>query len=277
MSLRPRRLSKKKKEWWIGGFVPSATTQTVLDLLDSDPPLAFKQAMNTFINSQASAEGGSGNWELMNEFIMYGMDTEANSLIGWRGVATAINVSSAPHVPWSGAGHLGFAGFEPDGAASYINTSIPPDNLGQDDCIGGVWLFTEDASGGILFGVQSLSANTRYQLLESGASVFYRVNSSASASLTASFPNNSLLSIARSASNSQEYIVNATQTDIEADGSVDISTLNIADGAFNNDGAATSFFDGKLTMRYFATNTGFDRTNFFDNLLIFLQELVIES
>lgn len=57
-----------------------------------------KNIIATFINSQASAEGGSGNWELLDEFWMFeGLGSDARHLTGWKqtaGTLTSGNFTS---------------------------------------------------------------------------------------------------------------------------------------------------------------------------------------
>lgn len=43
-----------------------------------------KDAINTFVNSQASAEGGNGNYELLDEVYFFGLTNEADALKGWK-------------------------------------------------------------------------------------------------------------------------------------------------------------------------------------------------
>ena len=68
-----------------GGVVVSAETQAVLDRMSGTIPNNYKSALNTFINTLVA----SGDYAQIQEIVFYGMNTEANSLIGWKGVRNA--------------------------------------------------------------------------------------------------------------------------------------------------------------------------------------------
>ncbi len=252
----------------------------VFDLMDTDPPTELKETMATFIDSQVA----SGNWALMlpYQFILYGMDTAANSVINWMNANfNAVNAGS-PHVQWS-VGHSGFAGFSPDGATLYVNAGIAPDALGQDDVRVGVWLFTnDDAGAAALFGARDGVAATDLFIQQLGGGNKY--DCAANSSNRVDFVitpgvllDHSFYEVTRPDSANQALFENGVQLATDTDASTGLGSVNIYDGGFNLSGSLSTAMDCNLTARYVAPNTGFDPVNFHANLLIMLQSMGIEA
>lgn len=262
---------------FVEGFSPEALA--VFALMDSDPPLALKNIMATFIDSQVA----SGNWAIITQFILYGMDTAANSVINWLSSSfDAVNVGS-PHTIWSGTGHSGFAGFSPDGATLYVNAGISANDIGLDDFRTGVWLFTNDDSGAnILVGArEAATTDTFLQQNPAGNTNIIRVNTN-QGTLTFAEPDgdldeHSLHEVVRPDSANMALWKNGVQLATQATVSNVVSTLNLYDGAFNNNGTASNHMDCNITARHTTINTGFDPVNFYNNLLIMLQSMGVEA
>ncbi len=261
----------------------SAEAQAVFDLMDSDPPVALKTIMATFIDSQVA----SGNFALLVQFILYGMDTAANSVINWVSASfNAINVGS-PHTPWSGVAHSGFAGFGPDGATLYMNAGIQPTDFLRDDFRDGLWLFTNDDSSDtpVLFGCRGASTAGDHfmeQLPISRSGLVSKANTNVGDVLITTepgdlFQDHSLYEIVRPDSSNQDFDKNGVQLGTEADASDEHRAVDIYDGAFNNNGSVILHMDVNITARYVAPNTGFDSVNFHANLLIMLQSMAVPS
>lgn len=262
------------------GFSDEA--QAVFDLMDTDPPTALKNIMATFIDSQVA----SGNFALLIQFILYGMDTAANSVINWISSSfNAVNAGS-PHVAWSGVSHSGFAGFSPDGATLYVNSGIASDDFNQDDLRDGVWLFTSDDATDlpVFFGVrEGASANDQFmeQLPTTSSNVISRANVGTSLSLTTEpgdvFQDHTLYEIVRPDSANQDFDKNGVQIVTAANASAGQATINIFDGGLNLNGSLSLPMDINITARYVAPDTGFDSVDFHANLLIMLQSMGIEA
>ncbi len=271
-------LSKKQKDWWLTGF--SADAQAVFDLMDSDPPAALKTIMATFIDSQVAI----GNWAVMIQFVLYGMDTAGNSVINWKSTSfNALNVGS-PHTVWSGPAHSGFAGFSPDGATLYVNSGIAPDDIGQDDVRFGVWMFTNDDGAGnnVLMGTRDVSTDDAIIFRQfPGTRLIIQVNCGLGNQLFYNaedvFADNTFHEIVRPDSSNQAYWRAGVQRGTGADASQGRSSHNIYDGANNNQGTASLELDCNITARLATANTGFDGLDFYTNLLIMLQSMGIEA
>ncbi len=248
-------LSKKKRDWWETGF--SAAAQDVFDLMPTDPPVALKNIMAVFIDSQVA----SGNFALMDCFQFYAMDTAANAVINWIGnFSNGLLVNSPVHDP--------FNGITGDGITQFITTQYNPTvdgiNVSQDNILMGV------------FCVDNLDVRTIRYLFGNGVVTFilmrqsviptrleYFVNESTAGSLgTEVFQDNTLVSAER---------FEAATKRIRVDGVS--ATASIASTGFANDDidvlaqGGLSHLNAKVASFYTSASTigGFDYDNFRTN------------
>jgi len=73
--------------------VPSIYSPTATAVIDRMTSLTTteKDAIASFVDSQASAEGGSGNWELLDNIYLPVFDNETSNLTGWKNNALVKN------------------------------------------------------------------------------------------------------------------------------------------------------------------------------------------
>ncbi len=71
---------KKKFQWWAGGSSYSATAQAVFANMPDALTTPVKNAIAAFVDSQVL----SGNWNLLIDFVYGGLNTQANSLKGFK-------------------------------------------------------------------------------------------------------------------------------------------------------------------------------------------------
>jgi len=249
---------KRRKHQVLNFLKPtSPTAQAVIDLMDTDPPVALKNIMAVFIDSQVA----SGNWALMDCFQFYAMDTAANAVINWIGnFSNGLLVNSPVHDP--------FDGITGDGITQFITTQYNPTddgiNVGQDNLMTGV------------FCVDNLDVRTIKYLFGNGASTFilmrqsvtptrleYFINDSTAGSLgTEVFQDNTLVSVERFEAATKRIRVDAVS-----------ATASVASTGFANDDidvlaqGGANHLNAKVASFYVSASTsgGFDYDNFKTN------------
>lgn len=254
-----------------GGKGFSLEAQTVFALMDSDPTPELKVLMAAFIDSQVV----SGNWPkltpptapgLMDCFQFYAMDTAANAVINWIGLAStdALLVNSPVFDP--------FDGITGNGSTSRILTNYTPSVDGvlylQDDAIMGVWCVDNlnGVTGKYLFG--SNAANDVWMVQLDNPLVQHRVNSATNTTTVSNlFLDNTLYSVKRVDSANQIGIEGTSETS----GAVASTGLPTADlFVLSRSPTAAAHINAKVACFYAGAGIGFDVTNFESNLSTFI-------
>lgn len=217
------------------------------------PPTAYRDAMEDFYDGLVA----DGIWDDILEIQCRALDTEANSLRGWKGFYHATN---------NGATHIAKSGFDYDGTADYTDTgfnpSIAPRGLfGKFD--GGIASYCKDNQNAV--GIRTLFGNNdatpdRISMFQN-SNITYRINCSGSGASTAetSFADNSLYSTYRTASNSQQLWKNGVVVQTSNPASTDRPSINLYEGAINTTGTASNFFDGIISMLIIYKGTTMDQ------------------
>lgn len=259
----------------------SSDATTVFARFPNDPPAALKDIMATFIDAQVA----NGNWALLKQFILYCMDTEANSLIDWLGFANATNSNSTTHTPWSGAAHSGFAGFSPDGATKFINNNLAPDDMSNTDCFAGIWLYTIDnpATVKFVYGSGDLSGlNSFFHHFQRGSATISGARANLNSATAIEDSNKVFLN-----ANSLHLVESNTPNNIiKRNGSTEVSESNAIRaanpysmyvGGENREDSLLLPVSCNVTAWVAGKTVGFDHANFYADLLTMLQSLGIES
>lgn len=239
----------------------------VIANMASPPPAAYQTAMENLYNGLVS----DGDWDDILEIQYGGLDTEANSLRGWKGFYNATN---------HGATHIPKLGFDCDGTADYIDTgfnpSLAPRGLfGKFD--GGIAIYCNDnqTATGIraLFGISDPTPD-RISMFQN-SNVTYRINCSGSGASTAetSFADNSLYSTYRTASNLQFLYKNGASVQSNNSVTTDRPDINLYEGAINSSGTATNFFDGVISMLIIYKGTTLNQSNLNTRVQAFITEI----
>ncbi len=247
---------------FVEGFSP--TSLGVFALMPTDPPNDLKLLMNDFINSQSSVEGGSGNFELLDVFQFYAMDTAANAVINWIGLAStdALLINS----PTFDA----FDGITGNGVDSHILTNFNPTDDGvkyiQDDAIMGVWCVDNlsAVTGRYLFGLNA--AVDVWFGQDTSPSVFFRINDATNTVAESNFfLDNTLYSVQRVDSANHIGIEGTTET------SAAIASTGVTSGDITVTArGAGSRLNAEVACFYAGAGIGFDITNFESNLSTFI-------
>ncbi len=260
-------LSKKQQEWWTAGVAFSATAQAVFDLMNTDPPLALKTIMAAFIDSQVA----SGNWDFLDCFQFYGMDTEANALIDWIGTSDGINVNGTTFV----ANNF----FSPDGVTKFINSGFQPltdgTNFVQDSGLMGAYLVAHRSDGSLATGLQAAGGVRRTQIRETAGDIVWSINDGTNNPSGDIYIDESFYLARRTGVANSELFRNGVSISTNVTVSISIHDFAIYVGAQNNGGSTTFPMDCDLSCFVVGGNNSFDQEDFFDNLLIMLQTLGI--
>ena len=236
----------------------STTAQGVFDLMDTDPSIAVKDLTAAFIDSQASAEGGSGNWELGDQFLCFRMGSEPNGLVDWFGNQNALAVGS----PMFNA----FDGFILTGT-EYINSQrallagLPTLN----NVVTGIWNVGVNPTG---MGVAARTANnTKHQMNSTGTGINVALNNASSSSYAENdFATNSLYLLHRDQNTIFKMFKNGVSQGNLSFVSVSAAAISEYIGARNLSGVADTFFTGTLGCFWRGKAVGFDHSNFYSNL-----------
>lgn len=232
MTLMPHRLSKKQKDWWIGGF--SQAAQTIFDRF-TELPTAAKAVMATFIDAQITALG------LLDSYWYFSLNTSANSLIDWNGLSNASIVNAPPFVS--------FAGFSLNGSTQHINSNFLPGtdgvNFQQDDA--GVFAHIEDAPGSSegIFGWRDGGAQRNQIAHNAGPTVIsFGLQGTVSLLAATTMLANSTYVIERDDSANQKLLKEGVQIDTRAVVSSAIVDKELYFGARNNNDTADFHYTG---------------------------------
>jgi hypothetical protein len=261
-------MNKKHREFILVGF--SAAARAVFGNMVTQPPLTMKMTMADFID----AEVADGNWP-QDEYQFYSLDTQANSLQGWRGVAngTAVNAPT-----WNT-----LEGFLFNGSTQYVDTNFAPSvdgiNFVQNDGLLGCYILDNLEVGGThaLFGGRDSGALKRTQSFQSGQ-INASINSDGGLIHTGEtiYADTSLYVVGRLDSANEKLYKNGVNIETDAVTSSGLTGSNIYVGAIN-DGtpAAIVHINAKIIDFRIGPNIGFNHAAHNTNLNIFLTALGI--
>lgn len=241
----------------------------VIANMASPPPAAYQTAMETFYNGLVA----DGNWDDILEIQCRALDTEANSLRGWKGFYNATN---------NGATHVAKSGFDYDGTADFVNTGFVPTTAPRglfgkfDGGIASYCLDNQTATGiRALFGISDPTPD-RISMFQN-SNITYRINSSGSGtySTSTSFQDNSLYSTRRTASNLTALYINGTSVQTANPASTDRPDIALYEGAINSSGTATNFFDGIISLLIIYKGTTLDQSALNTRVQTFITDLAV--
>lgn len=218
------------------------------------PPTAYQDAMEDFYDGLVV----DGIWDEILEIQCRGLDTEANSLRGWKNFYHGTN---------NGATHIAKSGFDYDGSTDFVNTGFIPSNaprglFGKFDC--GMAVFCKDNQTAT--GIRTLAGNQdatpdRISLFQN-SNITYRLCCSGSTTSTAetSFADNAFYSTFRTASNSQELYKNGVAVNSGNPATTERPDVVLYEGATNVTGTASNFFDGIISLLIIYKGTTMDQS-----------------
>jgi len=248
----------------ISGSYSAAASAAIIQMAGLST--AWKDIVAAFVDSQVT----SGNWAKLRYFQARFMDTEANSLIDWKGVCNAIN---------NGGVHTPKSGMQYNGSSTYVNTGFDPSVDG-----GGLYTLNDGAYGwGIannditttaqLGGVTGSGAVRNYLGQESGTQLAYRINSTTAATYPTDdfFAANGRYAVRRNAASGAGAVaLNKNGTDVTTNTTASVSLPGgpMYEGCNDNVGVAAGFWQGKVTDAFAMKSVTFDFSNFHTNLNI---------
>lgn len=239
----------------------------VIANMNTAPPTAYQDAMEDFYDGLVA----DGIWDDILEIQCRGLDTEANSLRGWKGFYNGTN---------NGATHIAKSGFDYDGSADFVNTGFiastaPRGLFGKLDA--GIAVFCKDnqTATGIRTLVGNQDATPDRISLFQNSNITYRLNCSGSTSSVAetSFADNSFYSTFRTASNSQQLYKNGVAVNSGNPVSSDRPDVALYEGATNVTGTASNFFDGIISMTIIYKGTTMNQANLNTQVQAFITAL----
>lgn len=244
--------------------VYSAESQLVFDRM-SGLITAEKDAISKFVDSQVTV----GNWDLIDEFHQYGLQTETNALTGWKmKMLTAVNAPT--HIPGTG--------YAFNGSTQYIDSNL---NLSTDvtqhtvsNAMMGCFVVTNGQTSGIgaIFGALD---SYGFELLDdpdNSRLIYFGHNISAIIDTNNDpIASNTLYAVTQDGTNIALY-ANGVELQQRSKASIDIDNLDIYIGASNRNGAI-SYLNGTLSSFFVGAAIGFDHSNFYDNLVILNTDL----
>lgn len=224
----------------------NVTFADVLANMNTAPAAAYETAMENFYDACVAA----GIWDKMYEVQCRGLDTEANSLRGWKGRYNATNTGTATHVAKQG--------FNYDGTADYVNTGFIANTAPRayyDQNKAGVAVYCLDnqstVAGKSMIGVNDASGDRISMAQNAPSNLLFRINQgSTSQTYTGqtSFQDNSFYSIRRTAAGAIEIFINGVSVQTGTVAASGLPDIFLAEGAFNTTGTLSNFFDGIISL-----------------------------
>lgn len=244
----------------------SAEAQAVIDLMTGLTGTE-KNAIATFVD----AEVLNGNWNSnYDEFYCFGLVTEANALVGWKGIKTATNNGATKTAN----------GFVFDGTSDWINSNWAPSVDGVkftlDDALSGVFLYdgASLATNDLLFGTNDTVKGARVRINHSSANQLkWAVNNNTVVGNKTFKDSNISYMVARLATNSARLYENAIIIETTAGISTALADFSIAIAARNQDDVIGNFALCTLSSFIVGSQIGFDHSGFNTNLNTLLTDL----
>lgn len=243
----------------------STEAQAVIDRM-----LGLTSTQETAIKTFVDAEVSAGNWSLTDEFWCLCLGFP-NALIGFKSF-TATNNGAAFDV--------GGALF--NGSTQFIDSVITPStdltqaSLNDID----VQCFVKENydTSDVVIPFGSKDSNHRIWTYQRNSvnTLAYSINANSNSAYNAPqmfFQDETLYGISRENSSSQSLLIDGLQVDLEADVSTGIPTESIFIGCYNNNGAAQSHINAKISTFKIGAAIGFDQAAHNTNVRILLTTL----
>lgn len=243
------------------GFEPEAmhaNSTTVINNINASLPAAYQTAINDFIVRLTYNDA----WSHMREMQCRFLDTEANSLKGWKGVANGTN---------TGATFTAKFGFTYNGTTNFVSTGFTPSTSGGgvyalNDNVTGWYVIRNDALGtdGTVGGVFNGASNrVALSQVPSLGNLTYRVMHAAASTTTSQtyLKNNSLYTIGRSAaSGTGAHRLRWSGLSLTAGNQVStaLPAIVMYEGGLNSAGSLTSPWAGVVGFTFWASLNGLD-------------------
>jgi hypothetical protein len=244
--------------WWMGGVSYSAEAQAVFTNMPDVLPNGVKQAIATYVD----AEVASGNWDLIVDFGYLGLNTQANSLKGFKNVANP----SLTNAVWNS-----YEKVSCNGTNAYINWGFIPNNIAAfqlNNCALGVHIdVNQHTAAADLFGCIEVGTNTRQidmaQSGSAGSTLTARINAGNSNTTYSSdniFDNGARYAVRRTASNATAILKAGTVLATGTTASVAKAQIAPFIGARNQDGTPSAGSYIKSSFKYWIVYqpTGFN-------------------
>lgn len=221
-----------------GGGI-SAEAQAVINRMTT-PSTVEENAIANFVDTLVA----SGDWGLIDEFQFNQMDSEINSLVGWKGVANATNNNATWGKP---------TGFVLDGSTAWINSNFNPATQSTNYLLNsgllGVGIVNKrnNTVTTNLIGSRDVDVNSILiaDLLGTNGKVDIRLqsNSTSQTSNNYTFPVGNIL-FTRNLSSQASIILNGIEvSNIASTRNTEIPNNPISIGAFNNNGSISGHYD----------------------------------
>ncbi|MDW0189335.1 MAG: hypothetical protein QOA70_06755 [Nitrososphaeraceae archaeon] len=246
---------KKIFDWWAGGVGYSSEAQAVFNNMPDDISSSMKVLIANLVDTS--------NWTNVNDLVYYGLNTEPNSLAGWKGNVTSTLYNSYWFVH-SNCETTGESG-------SYIDSGFIPSILFSLNSSGfGVYIKENRNFINSLFGVID-GAGKGFELTQTGISLSFKANSDTALtdSTQTVFSNYSLYCVERTGSGTVRLIRNGAVIATASDSSNSLATISIFLGAINSNGSATTFLEARYRLAFSYDPTGFDHATWYNGILTF--------
>lgn len=255
--IRRRQILSAINHWVWGGSPYSAEAQAVFDRMNTPLSPTYKAAINTFINTI-----GPTQWALVKEFWLFANDTQANSLIGWKGVRNA-TLTGSPS--WSAS-----FGFLNNGSSQYINSEFTPsiDAVGCEDNLSVGCFIKENLDTGndkALFGCSPSGGAGHIGLRQvpSSAGIYIYPNTNSFLSTSEGSNDDRILDSETEYTSVQDagvakYYKDGLLINSASRANTGLSTVKLLFGAHLSNVTVVSHINAKLSAGYIIDPTGFD-------------------
>jgi len=223
-------------------------------------------AIRKFVISQIK----STNWDKIDDFAHYGLQTEANSLKGWK-MKTQTAVNAPTHTPGTG--------YAFNGSTQYLKSAFIPSSDGveftRDDCLVGAFVVDNQDTGTNVNILGSNNTTQIWMVQQYGVQLVFRLNGGAwnVSAVTTGFPDNTWCILSRTASDRIEYRQNTTLIASAATATNNDVTGELYIAASNEAGSPARYINASLSSFIVASAIDFNHANFYSNLTTLNTEL----
>ncbi|KKK70370.1 hypothetical protein LCGC14_2924650, partial [marine sediment metagenome] len=240
-------------------FADARSFAIITHIYDSANATAVIARMTSLVIAEEAAISkmvtlSGGNWDLRDDFIHYGMQTEANALTGWK-LKTHIAVNAPTHTPGTG--------FTFNGTTQYINSQFVPSvdgvNHTLNDCMFAIYNKTNNGTAVTRHICGGRGAGRLELQQQASVAINYRMNSAGLdlTNLESDFQDESLYTCIRTASNVTALYVSDVKLNSGTHVSSSLSSLAQYIAAVNT-GSPAAHYAGVISSYGIGAAIGFD-------------------